>query len=127
MFSWKLKLLFFISSIFMNRNLSLPTVSDQCRIFETDWRVRREQSAPVLNRILDELVKQANCTQQRFFLTKCQEQKVTPKGLKVNVPKGTMTRDQELRFKKKCELELLCKTASRLYNKQHNSDERIAR
>ena len=36
-----------------------------------------------------------------------------------------MTRDQELRFKKKCEMELLRKTVKILYNKQHNSDERI--
>ena len=126
MFSWKLKLLFFISSIFMNHNLSFPTVSSQSRTLETDWRVRREQSTPVLNKILDELVKQANWTQQRIFLTKCQEQKVTPKGLKVNVPKGIMTRDQELRFKKKCEMGLLRKTVKRLHKKQHNSDERIA-
>ena len=80
----------------MKHNLSFPTVSSQSCILETDWRVRREQSTPVLNKILDELVKQANWTQQRIFLTKCQEQKVTPKCLKVNVPKGIMTRDQEL-------------------------------
>ena len=37
-----------------------------------------------------------------------------------------MTRDQELRFKKKCEQELLRKTVKRLYSKQQYSDEKIA-
>ena len=58
--------------------------------------------------------------------SRIRERKVTPKGLKVNVPKGIMTRDQELRFKKKCEQELLRKTVKRLYSKQQYSDEKIA-
>ena len=102
----------------MKHSLLFPSVSGQFRRLETDWRVRREQSTPVLNKILDELVKQSNWTQQRIFLVKCQERKVTPKGLKVNVPKGIMNRDQEIRFKKKCELELLQRTIKRLYSKQ---------
>ena len=94
----------------MPQSLSYPTVSDQFRMRETDWRNRREQTTPVLNKILDELVKQAKWTQQRIFLLKCRDQNVTPKGLKVSVPKGIMNRDEEIR----------------LYVKQQNSDEKLA-
>ena len=62
---------------------------------KTSWRDRREQATPVLNKILDELVKQSNWTQQRIFLSKCRDQNVTPKGLKVKVPKGIMSKEQE--------------------------------
>ena len=110
----------------MPQSLSYPTVSDQFRMKETDWRNRREQTTPVLNKILDELVKQAKWTQQRIFLLKCRDQNVTPKGLKVSVPKGIMNRDEEIRFKRKCELNLIRKTIKRLYVKQQNSDEKLA-
>ena len=79
----------------MAHNLSYPTISSQFRIRETNWRDRREQATPVLNKILDELVKQSNWTQQRIFLSKCRDHNVTPKGLKVKVPKGIMNKDQE--------------------------------
>ena len=102
----------------MPQSLSYPTVSDQFRMRETDWRNRREQTTPVLNKNLDELVKQAKWTQQRIFLLKCRDQNVTPKGLKVSVPKGIMNRDKEIRFKRKCELDLIRKTIKQLYVKQ---------
>jgi len=107
----------------MTHNLSYPTISSQFR--ETNWRDRREQATPVLNKILDELVKQSNWTQQRIFLSKCRDHNVTPKGLKVKVPKGIMNKDQEYRFKRKCELDLVCKTIKRLHSKQQSSDEKI--
>ena len=107
-------------------NLSYPTVSNQFHRRETSWRDRREQVTPVSNKILDELVKQSNWTQQRIFLSECRDQNVTPKGLKVKVPKGIMTKEQEVRFKKKCELDLVRKTIKRLYSKQQSSDEKIA-
>ena len=110
----------------MTHSLSYPTVSNQFHRRETSWRDRREQATPVLNKILDELVKQSNWTQQRIFLSKCRDQNVTPKGLKVKVPKGIMTKEQEVRFKKKCELDLVRKTIKRLYSKQQSSDEKIA-
>ena len=46
-----------------------PTISDQFRTRQTDWRDRREQATPVLNKILDDLEKKENWTQQRSFLT----------------------------------------------------------
>ena len=51
---------------------------------------------------------------------------VVPKGLRVNVPKGIMNREQEKKWKIKCEVELLQKTIKRFYIKQQNADERIA-
>jgi len=63
---------------------------------ETDWRNRREQTTPVLNKILDEFVKQSKWTQQRIFLSRCRDKNVTSKGLKVKIPKGIMDRDQEI-------------------------------
>ena len=75
---------------------------------------------------MDELVKQSNWTQQRIFLSKCRDQNVTLKGLTVKVPKGIMTKEQEVRFKKNCELDLVRKTIKRLYSKQQRSDEKIA-
>ena len=110
----------------MPQSLSYPTVSDQFRLRETDWRNRREQTTPVLNKILDEFVKQSKWTQQRIFLSKCRDNNVTPKGLKVSVPKGIMNRDEERRFKRKCELEMIRKTIKRLYAKQQKSDEKLA-
>ena len=107
MLSWIFYLLFIISSIIMTQHtLSYPTVSNRFHLRETDWRDRREQATPVLNKILDELVKQSNWTQQQIFLSKCQNQNVTPKGLKVKVPTGIMTKEQEVSCKKKCELDL---------------------
>jgi len=47
-------------------------------------------------------------------------------GLKVSVPKGIMNRDDEIRFKRKCELDLIRKTIKRLYVKQQNSDGKLA-
>ena len=93
----------------MPQSLSYPTVSDQFRLRETDWRNRREQTTPVLNKILDEFVKQSKWTQQRIFLSKCRDNNVTPKGLKVKIPKGKMSREQELKLKKKCEQEMIWK------------------
>ena len=106
--------------------LSYPTVSNRFHLRETDWRDRREQATPVLNKILDELNKQYKWTQQRIFLSKCRDQNVTPKGLKVKIPKGIMSKDQETKFKRKCELDLIRKTIRRLHAKQQNSDERLA-
>ena len=61
----------------MTHNLSYPTVSNQFHRRETSWRDRREQATPVLNKILDELVKQSNWTQQRICFSKCRDQNVT--------------------------------------------------
>ena len=104
---------------------SFPTASSQF-CMQTDWRDRREQTTPVLNKILDDLKKKANWKQQCSFLLKCKDSKVVPKGLRVNVPKGIMNREQEKKWKIKCEVELLQKTIKRLYIKQQNADERIA-
>ena len=104
---------------------SFPTASSQFRM-QTDWRDRREQTTPVLNKILDDLKKKANWKQQCSFLLKCKDSKVVPKGLRVNVPKGIMNREQEKKWKIKCEVELMQKTIKRLYIKQQNADERIA-
>ena len=79
-----------------------------------------------LKKILDDLKKKANWKQQCSFLLKCKDSKVVPKGLRVNVPKGIMNREQEKKWKIKCEVELLQKTIKRLYIKQQNADERIA-
>jgi len=87
-----------------------PTISDQFRTRQTDWRDRREQATPVLNKILDNLEKKEHWYQQRNFLMRCRDSGMVPKGLRVTVPKGIMDRDQEKRWKKKCEFELLQKT-----------------
>ena len=105
---------------------SFSTSPSQFRTRQTDWRDRRDQTTPVLNKILDELVKRSNWTQQHIFLSRCREHNVIPKGLKVKIPKGIMNRDQEIRLKKKCESELLQKTIKRLFIKQQKSDEKIA-
>ena len=60
MLSWKLTFLFFTSSNFMKHSLFVPTVTGQFCKLETDWRVRREQSTPVLNKILDKFMKQSH-------------------------------------------------------------------
>ena len=109
----------------MTQSLLYPTVSNQFRLKETDWRNRREQATPVLNKILDEFVKQSKWTQQRIFLSRCRDKNVTPKGLKVKIPKGIMGRDQEIRFKRKCELDLIRKTIKRIHIKQQKSDKKL--
>ena len=53
----------------MTQSLLYPTVSNQFCLKETNWRNRREQATPVLNKILDEFVKQSKWTQQRGFLS----------------------------------------------------------
>jgi len=57
---------------------------------------------------------------------KCRDRGIAPKGLKVQVPKGIMSVNQEGRFKRKCESELVQKTIKRLFMKQQQADERIA-
>ena len=51
---------------------SFITASSQFRM-QTDWRDRREQTTPVLNKILDDLKKKANWKQQCSFLLKCSQ------------------------------------------------------
>ena len=80
----------------MTQSLLYPTVSNQFRLKETGWRNRREQATPVLNKMLDEFVKQSKWTQQRIFLSRCRYKNVPPKGFKVKIPKGIMDRDQEI-------------------------------
>ena len=126
MFCWKLKILLIISLISMPYIKSFPTISNQFRTRETNWRDRREQTTPVLNKILQDLKKIANWTQQRTFLMKCRDSRIVPKGLRVTVPKGIMNHDQEKRWKMKCEVELIQKTIKRLFIKQQYADERIA-
>ena len=103
-----------------------PTISTRFCEQPTDWRDRREQATPVLNKVLDELTKKSNFKQQCVFLMKCRDRGIAPKGLKVRVPKGIMSVDQEGRFKKKCECELVQKTIRRLFVKQQQADERVA-
>ena len=103
-----------------------PTISTRFCDQPTDWRDRREQATPVLNKVLDELTKKSNFKQQCIFLMKCQDRGRAPEGLKVQVPKGIMSVDQEGRFKRKCESELVQKTIKRLFMKQQQADERIA-
>jgi len=93
---------------------------------ETNWRDRREQATPILSKILDELSKKATWKQQQIFLSKCRDKGVTPKGLRVSIPKKIMDKEHELRLKLKCERELIQKTIKRLHIKQQNSDEKIA-
>ena len=93
---------------------------------ETSWRDRREQATPILSKILDELSKKAIWKQQQIFLSKCRDKGVTPKGLRVSIPKKIMDKEHELRLKLKCERELIQKTIKRLHIKQQNSDEKIA-
>ena len=104
-----------------------PTISDQFRTRQTDWRDRREQATPVLNKILGDLEKKENWTQQRSFLMRCRDSGIVPKGLRVTVPKGIMSREQEKKWKIKCEIELIQKTVKRLFVKQQSADERIAK
>ena len=85
-----------------------------------------QQATPVLNKVLAELTKKSNFKQQCVFLMKCRDRGIAPKGLKVQVPKGIMSVDQEARFKKKCESDLVQKTIKRLFMKQQQADERIA-
>ena len=86
-----------------------PTISTRFWEQPTDWRDMREQATPVLNKVLDELTKKSNFKQQCIFLMKCRDCGIAPKGLKVQVPKGIMSVDQEGRFKRKCESELVQK------------------
>ena len=102
-----------------------PTISDQFRTRQSDWRDRRQQA--ILNKILDDLEKKENWTQQRSFLMRCRDSGIVPKGLRVSVPKGIMSREQEKKWKIKCEIELIQKTVKRLFVKQQNADERIAK
>ena len=64
-----------------------PTIFDQFRTRQTDRRDRREQATPVLNKILDDLEKKENWTQERSFLIQCCDSGIVPKGLRVTVPK----------------------------------------
>ena len=57
---------------------------------------------------------------------KCRDSKVTPKGLRVKVPKGITNEEKGKKWKLKCEMELIQRTIKRLYTKQQNADERIA-
>ena len=68
---------------------SFLTASSQF-CMQTDWRDRREQTTPVLNKIIDDLKKKANWKQQYSFLLKYKDSKVVLKGLRVNVPQGIM-------------------------------------
>jgi len=58
---------------------SFPTISDQFRTRQTDWRDRREQTTPVLNKILDNLEKKENWYQQHNFLMRCQDVGTVPR------------------------------------------------
>jgi len=93
---------------------------------ETNWRDRREQATPVLSKILDELSKKATLKQQQIFLSKCRDKGITPKGLRISIPKKIMNKEDELRLKLKCERELIQNTIKRLHIKQQNADEKIA-
>ena len=79
MFCWKLLLI--ISSIILSNIKSFPTISNQFRTRQTDWRDRREQTTPVLNKILDDLEKKEHWTQQQSFLMRCRDSGIVPKGL----------------------------------------------
>ena len=57
---------------------------------------------------------------------KCIDLKVTPKGLRVKVPKRIMNEEQGKKWKLKYEMELVQRTIKRLYIKQQNVDERKA-
>jgi len=103
---------------------SIPTKSTWFN--ETNWRDRREQATPILSKILDELCKKATWKQQQIFLSRCRDRNIAPKGLRVSIPKKIMTRDQELKLKRKCEKELIQKTIKRLHIKQQKADETIA-
>ena len=55
-----------------------------------------------------------------------QGQRFCSKGLRVSIPKKIMTKDQESKLKRKCEIELIQKTIKLLHAKQQKADERIA-
>ena len=55
-----------------------------------------------------------------------QDRGFAPKGLRVSIPKKIMTKDQESKLKRKCEIELIQKTIKLLHVKQQKADERIA-
>ena len=120
---WNL-FLFIISSINIPHMKSIPTKS--IRFNETNWRDRREQATPILSKILDDLRNQAAWKQQQIFLSRCRDRGFAPKGLRVSIPKRIMTKDQELKLKRRCELELIQKTIKLLHVKQQRADERIA-
>ena len=103
---------------------SIPTKS--IRFNETNWRDSREQATPILSKILDDLRNQATWKQQQIFLSRCRDRGFAPKGLRVSIPKRIMTKDQELKLKRRCELELIQKTIKLLHVKQQRADERIA-
>ena len=103
---------------------SIPTKSN--RFNETSWRDRREQATPILSKILDDLRNQAAWKQQQIFLSRCRDRGFAPKGLRVSIPKRIMRKDQELKLKRRCKLELIQKTIKLLHVKQQRADERIA-
>ena len=51
-----------------------------------DWRMRREQAQPIVNKVFKALTKKTRAELQREFLFRCKENGIVPKGLRVKTP-----------------------------------------
>jgi len=83
----------------------IPTMANQ----EVDWRFRREQAQPIVNKFLRSLLRKGRLVDQRTFLYSCKRNGVIPKGLRVRLPSNMNNTLYGFRLRRKNEFKILKK------------------
>ena len=89
----------------------IPTMANQ----EVDWRFRREQAQPIVNKFLRSLLRKGRLVDQRTFLYSCKRNGVIPKGLRVRLPSNMNNTSYGFCLRRKNEFKILKKSISELH------------
>ena len=87
-----------------------------------DWKKKRQQAQPFINKIRSCMEKKARWFEQIGFMRKCQKEGLVPKGLRVKLPWNIMKSQSGERLKRRSEKRVLKRAVSDLFVKINRMD-----
>ena len=91
-----------------------------------DWKKKRQQAQPFINKIRSCMEKKARWFEQIGFMRKCQKEGLVPKGLRVKLPWSIMKSQYGERLKRRSEKRVLKRAVSDLFVKINRMDQKMA-
>ena len=83
-----------------------------------EWKQKREQAQPLINKIFSEMEKMSRWSEQLRFLILCQRKGIIPKGMEMKVLGMSPISDYGRRLKRAHEMNILRRNISLLHSKK---------
>jgi len=91
-----------------------------------EWKQKREQAQPLINKIFSEMEKMSRWSEQLRFLILCRRKGIIPKGMRTKLPGISPISDYGRRLKRTHEMKILRRNISVLHGRKAGSDKKIS-